>query len=58
MADDRSNRGSQDRNRISLGEDYEVQCGTKELGISKEKLTELVHQHGNSAKRIREALGR
>jgi hypothetical protein len=56
MPDDKTNRGPQDRSRISLGEDYEVQYWTKELGISRERLEQLVHEHGNSAERIREAL--
>ncbi len=57
MSDDRHKRGSQDRKRISLSEDYEVRYWTKELGVSKEKLTELVERHGNSVDKIREALG-
>jgi hypothetical protein len=57
MADDRSDRGAQDRSRISLSEDYEVRYWTHELGVSKEKLTDLVRQHGDSAKKIRRALG-
>ena len=57
MADDHSDRGAQDRSRISLSEDYEVSYWTHELGVSKEKLTDLVRQHGNSVKKIRGALG-
>jgi hypothetical protein len=58
MSDDKNNRGAQDRSRISLNEDYEVQYWTKALGVSKERLQELVAQHGNSADKIREALGK
>lgn len=57
MADDRSDRGAQDRSRISLSEDDEVRYWTQELGVSKDKLTELVRRHGDSTKKIRQALG-
>jgi hypothetical protein len=33
-----------------------VQYWTKELGISPERLEQLVHEHGNSVERIREVL--
>ncbi len=56
MADDKTNRGAQDRSRISLSEDYEVRYWTEELGVSKDELARLVHQHGNSAEKIRQAL--
>ena len=58
MADDLHNRGAQDRSRISLSEDYEVRYWTKELGLTKEQLAELLRRHGNSAAKIREALGK
>ena len=58
MSDDRTNRGAQDRSRISLSEDYEVQYWTKEFGVSRERLEQLVAQLGNSAAKIREALGK
>jgi Protein of unknown function (DUF3606) len=57
MPDDKQQSGPQDRKRISLNEDYEVQYWTKALGVSKDKLTELVEQHGNSVEKIRHALG-
>jgi hypothetical protein len=58
MADDMSKRGSQDRNRISLSEEHEVRYWTKALDVSEEQLRELVQKHGNSAQKIREALGK
>jgi hypothetical protein len=58
MSDDLSKRGGQDRSRINLSEDYEVQYWTKTLGISPERLEELVREHGNSVEKIRAALGR
>ena len=56
MADDLKNRGPQDRSRISITEEWEVQYWTKELGVSAERLRQLVAQHGNSAAAIRAAL--
>ena len=58
MADDLTNRGPQDRSRISMSEDYEVRYWTKALGVSKEELQKLVDEHGNSAANIKEVLGK
>lgn len=58
MADDLSDRGLQDRSRISMSEDYEVRYWTKALGVSTEELQKLVDKHGNSAAKIKEALGK
>jgi hypothetical protein len=57
MADDKTNRGAQDRSRINVHEDYEVRYWTQALGVSAERLRELVEKHGTSAKAVREALG-
>ncbi|MEZ2410647.1 DUF3606 domain-containing protein [Bosea sp. RCC_152_1] len=38
MADDKDNRGSQDRSRISLSEDYEVRYWTDKFVVSKAQL--------------------
>jgi uncharacterized protein DUF3606 len=56
MADNKSNRGNPDRLRISLSEDWEVNYWANELGISREKLIELVQRHGDSALNIRQAI--
>jgi hypothetical protein len=56
MADDKSNRGEPDRSRINLTEDYEVRYWTQALGVSRERLEELVKRHGSSADVIRQAL--
>ena len=54
MPDDRSNRGPQDRSRISLTEPHEVQYWADKFGVSKERLSEAVRKVGHSA----EAVGR
>ncbi len=56
MADDKSNRGPQDRSRISLSEDYEVEYWTDKLGISKSQLEEVVRKVGSSASAVEEEL--
>jgi hypothetical protein len=58
MADDKSKTGSPDRDRINLSEDYEVQYWIKELGVSEEKLRSVVQAVGNTAKAVREHLGK
>ncbi|MDX6456291.1 MAG: hypothetical protein QOD48_2398 [Gaiellaceae bacterium] len=58
MADDLTDRGPQDRSRISMSEDYEVRYWTKALGVSKEELQKFVDKHGNSAANIKEVLGK
>jgi hypothetical protein len=58
MADDLKNRGPQDRSRISITENWEVQYWTKELGVSAERLRQLVREHGNSAAAVRAAIGK
>jgi hypothetical protein len=56
MADDKKQRAPQDAARINMNEDYEVQYWTKELGVSKERLAELVRNHGVSVDAVRGAL--
>ena len=56
MADDKAKRGAQDRSRIDMHEDYEVAYWTKELGVTKEQLADIVRQHGNLTASVREAL--
>jgi len=56
MSDDKTNRGSQDRSRINLSEGYEVRYWTDALGISEERLRQLVGKVGNSAEKVRAEL--
>ena len=53
MADDKTHVGSPDRDRISLGEDYEVRDWTRSLGVSEAELREAVDAVGNSAAAVR-----
>lgn len=58
MADDKSNRGPADRDRINVNEEYELRYWTKELGVSADRLRELVAKHGVMAADIRRALNK
>jgi uncharacterized protein DUF3606 len=58
MSDDKQNRGGPDRSRMNMHEDYEVRYWTETLGVSKERLAELVAQHGTSAAKVRAAIGK
>lgn len=49
MADDKTLRSPQDRSRIALGEDYEVDYWTGKFGVTREQLQEAVGSVGNSA---------
>lgn len=56
MADDKENRGPRDRSRISLTEDYEVRYWTDKLGVSKDRLEEIVRRVGSTVAAVEEAL--
>jgi hypothetical protein len=56
VSDDRTTRGPADRARINVHENYEVQYWSKELGVTPDRLRELVARHGVIASDVREAL--
>jgi hypothetical protein len=58
MAHDRTKKGSQDRSRINMNEDYEVKYWTHHLGVSREELQKAVEKVGNSAAAVRKELGK
>ena len=58
MSDDKSKKGSQDRSRINLNEDYEVRYWTKRFGVSEEKLRAAVEKAGVSAEAVERELKR
>jgi hypothetical protein len=57
MSEDKTKRGASDRNLISLGEDHEVRYWTKALGVSEQRLREVVKKVGHSAAKVRLELG-
>jgi hypothetical protein len=54
--DDLKKRGSQDRSKINMSEDYEVKYWSRELRVSKEQLQAAVDKVGNSAAAVRKEL--
>ena len=58
MADDKTMRGSPDRDRISSEEKHELRQWAKGLGmsVSKEELVAAVRAVGNSAEKVRQHL--
>lgn len=58
MAEDPTKRGPADRYRINVNEDYELRYWSEELGVTPERLRQLVHTHGVMAADIRKAVGK
>jgi Protein of unknown function (DUF3606) len=58
MSDDKTNRGTADRNRINIREDYELRDWSKRLGVTPEELKKAVQQVGTSADAVRKHLGK
>jgi hypothetical protein len=58
MADDKQDRGTHDRNRIDVSEDYELRYWTKDLGITPDELKSAVQKSRPSVKAVREHLGK
>ncbi|AEG94024.1 DUF3606 domain-containing protein [Ramlibacter tataouinensis] len=56
MSDDRSKSQGQDRERINVHQDYEVQDWSRSLGVTPEKLREAVAAVGDRADKVREYL--
>jgi hypothetical protein len=58
MVDDQRMRSVQDRARINMGEDSEVDYWAEVLGVSKERLAEAAAKVGDSVRAIRQELGK
>ena len=55
MSDDKSARHSPDNKRIDVNDPNEVRYWSKSIGVTPEKLRELVAHVGTSAEKVREA---
>lgn len=58
MSDDPTNRGGQDKQRISLTEEYEVRYWTDKFGVSRDELRDAVDKVGDRAAAVAQELGR
>jgi len=57
MADDKSNRGSPDRDRIDVNDPDELRNWSRSHNKTEEEIKEAVRVVGNSAAKVRERLG-
>lgn len=57
MSDDRSKSGGQDRQRISLSEDYEVRDWAARFGVTEKALRDAVARVGDGADDVQRELG-
>jgi hypothetical protein len=53
MPDDPSKRGAQDRSRININEEHELRYWTETLGVTRDRLKQLVKQVGTRAEKVR-----
>lgn len=58
MADNKSNTGAPDRDRINVNEDYELRYWTEALGVGVEELREAVKAVGTTADAVRRHLNK
>lgn len=58
MSDNLQKAGQQDRSRINLGERWEVDYWTRELGVSKDELEQAVKAVGPIVTKVRAHLGK
>lgn len=58
MSDDLSNRGGQDRSRVSADEPYEVRYFANKHGLSEQQVLDLIKQHGNERQALEAAVER
>jgi hypothetical protein len=56
MSDDKTLRGPQDRSRIAMGEDYEVEYWTDKFGVSRDRLQQAVDAVGTNAEAVEQYL--
>jgi hypothetical protein len=56
MSDDKSARNSPDNKRIDIHDQNELRNWSKSLGVTPEKLKEVVNRVGTSAEKVRAAL--
>jgi hypothetical protein len=58
MPDDLTKRGEPDQDRINAHEDWERKRWADKLGVSEDRLKELVRQNGPMVKDVKKALGK
>ena len=56
MPDDLTKRGSPERDRINVDEDYELTYWSKKFGVSRDRLREAVAKVGPMVNRVEQVL--
>ena len=56
MADDKTNRGSQDRNRINVNQEHELRYWSNKFGVTTQQLKKAVQQVGPMADAVERQL--
>jgi hypothetical protein len=56
MADDKSKSGGQDRQRINVGQDYELRDWSEKFGVTPERLKQAVDAVGTQADDVEQYL--
>ncbi|MBC7390045.1 MAG: DUF3606 domain-containing protein [Opitutaceae bacterium] len=56
--DNKKNVGSPDKDRINVNEKYELEYWTKELGVTSDKLKQVVSEVGTSVSAVKEKLSK
>lgn len=56
MSDDKTKTGGQDRQRISLQQDYEVRDWAEKFGVSQDRLRQAVEKVGDRAEEVEREL--
>ena len=58
MSDDRTQSGPQDRSRININEDYELQYWSQKFGVTNEELVHAVDAVGPMVTDVAQRLGK
>lgn len=58
MTDDKSKRGSPDRDRINVHEEYELRDWSNKFGVTPDELKKAVQSVGTSSEAVRKHLGK
>jgi len=56
VGDDKTNRGPADRQRININESREIRYWTRALGVTEERLREIVGRVGVMSRDVRAAI--
>lgn len=56
MADDKTEVGKRDRDRVSIGDDYEIEHLARKFGVTPDRVREAVRKVGPMRERVEQEL--